>query len=46
MMNKQETWDLIDIKDELEQIQHVMAEKVLAKLEQFIAENGYDESEG
>lgn len=45
-MNKQETWDLIDIRDELEQIPHPMAEKLLVKLEEFIAENGHDESEG
>lgn len=36
-INKKETWDLIDIKSELE--------AVLEKLNEFIVINGYDESE-
>jgi hypothetical protein len=39
------THDLLDLLEELEQIPHPMAEALYAKFEDFVAREGFDESE-
>jgi hypothetical protein len=44
-LSLEHTHELIDILEELEQIPHPMAEKLYAKFEDFVAQEGFDESD-
>ena len=44
-LSLEHTYELLDFLEELEQIPHPMAEKLYAKLEDFVAQEGFDESD-